>query len=210
LGSALQVCSFSEPSALHEDLRLAFLWAEAEQPRLDKLQRRAGWPWLVRHAFEGERRRLLLEVKRPRTWSSALGEVASGGLRATPVDSAEGLIDEGMAFHNCIASYILECQRSRQRIFAVRERQCGRRVAVIRIDYDGTAGRWVLNDVLGIANAPVCDQVRVFAAELARTYNERMAGAMHDYEGRGDVHDEALCALEACDVRGGSCREPAD
>jgi len=166
---------------LGEDLRLVFLWAARESPRLDKLQRRSGWAWLLRQALAAERRRMLLEVDGPRAWQFALGEVVSGEYRATPVDSVEGLVDEGMAFHNCIADYAKECQQGWVRIFVVRVG--GRRVGVVRLDHQPFAEGWGLQNVLGIANAPVENALRAFASDLAERYNEVMAAMPHEGEG---------------------------
>jgi hypothetical protein len=182
---------------LGEDLRLVLLWAARESPRLDKLQRRSGWAWLLRQALAAERRRLLLEVGGPRAWPFALGEVVSGEYRATPVDSVEGLVDEGIAFHNCIADYAKECQEGWVRIFVVRGRVGGRRVGVVRLDHHLFTEGWGLQNVLGIANAPVEDALRAFASDLAERYNEVMAGMPHEGEGWSLRFGEELAGMEA-------------
>ena len=196
---------------MEEDLRFVFRWAAQASPRLDKLQRRAGWPWLLRRATLAERRRLLMQVEGPRGWFSALDEVASGGLRATVMATVEELVDEGIAFHNCIADYVLECQLGESRIFAVRDVECGRRVAVVRLDYDEGEKAWVLHDVLGIANEPVGDEVRAFAERLAQAYHYGSGGSKHDSELPVEECDRTEHWLEETAVGPGpgSCVEPA-
>jgi hypothetical protein len=197
LREARRVRGTAAERLLWEDLRLVLQWAARERPRLCKLQRRAGWPWLLRQAAASERRRLLLEVEGPRTWPFALGEVVSGEFRATPVDSVEGLVDEGMAFHNCIAGYVGMCQRSEARIFAVRQQPSGKRIGVIRLDHQPFADGWGLQNVLGIANAPVGGPLWAFACDLAERYNEAMAGMPHESEGWSSKFGEVLADMEA-------------
>jgi hypothetical protein len=157
---------------LGEDLRLVFEWAAREAPVLDKLQRRAGWAWLLRRAMERERRRLLLEVEGPRSWPCALAELTAGAFRASALETVESLVDEGIAFHNCIARYARLCQEGWVRLFAVRDRASGRRLAVLRIDHQPFAEGWVVRDVLGVANAPVGRALRRFARDFGERYNE--------------------------------------
>lgn len=154
---------------LHEDLRLVFTWASRELPRLDKLQRRAGWAWLLRQGSAQEKRRLLLQTAEPKSWPFAIGAVESREFRATPVDTVEGSVEEGMGFHNCIAGYVEECQEGVVRIFVVKERISGRRLAVVRLDWREVSG-WVLQGVLGVANTPVGDKTKAFALHLLGRY----------------------------------------
>ncbi len=146
--------------------------------------------------MERERRRLLLEVEGPRSWPCAVREVVSGEFVATAVDTVEGLVDEGMAFHNCIAGYAEYCQRSEMRIFAVRTRASRRRLGVIRLDHQPFSEGWQLRDVLGIANAPVGSALRRFAEDLADRYNELMGGFPHESEGWSLKFGEVLADLE--------------
>jgi hypothetical protein len=111
------------------------------------------------------------------------------------VDSVEGLVDEGMAFHNCIADYAKECQQGWVRIFAVRVG--GRRVGVARLDHQLFTEGWGLQNVLGIANAPVEKGLRAFASDLAERYNEVMAGMPHEGEGWSLKFGEGLAGMEA-------------
>ena len=196
LAAARRARGSSGEAFLEEDLRLVFEWAAREAPVLDKLQRRAGWAWLLRRAMERERRRLLLEVEGPRSWPCAVREVVGGEFVASAVDTVEGLVDEGMAFHNCIAGYAEYCQRSEMRIFAVRARASGRRLGVIRLDHQPFSEGWQLRDVLGIANAPVGSALRRFAEDLADRYNELMGGFPHESEGWSLGFGDELAQLD--------------
>jgi hypothetical protein len=197
-------------SAMREDLRLVFEWADEQEPRLDKLQKRAGWPWLLRKAAEAERRRFLLETRGPRSWPCAVGTLEANGLRATAIERVEQLVDEGMAFHNCIASYARDCQLGGRRLFVVRDGTTGRRLAVARLDHDAYSRCWELDAVLGFANAPVNDRIRSLAQLLARTYDARTAGERHPAPGESDTIAHALAALNVPPGAGGSCLEPGD
>jgi hypothetical protein len=66
------------------------------------------------------------------------------------------------------------------RVFVVRERVGGRGVAEVKLDYQPFAKELVLQNVLGIANAPVDKALRAFASDLAERYNEAMAEMQAD------------------------------
>ncbi|MEX2165078.1 MAG: hypothetical protein WD823_12670, partial [Sulfuricaulis sp.] len=79
----------------------------------------------------------------------------------------------------------------------VRERVGGRRVGVVRLDCQPFAEGWGLQNVLGMANAPVEKALRAFASDLAERYNEVMAGLPHESEGWSLKFGEELVGMEA-------------
>jgi len=160
-----------------EDARLVLGWASAARPALDKRQRRAGWRWLLRAARAWERRQILLEAEGPRAWASPLEALEGEGLRARVIGSLEELVEEGGAFHNCLATLYESCQDGTSRYFVLRSAAGGKRVAVAELRWRGEREGWALGQVRGPANSEPGADVHEFAACLERAYRERAKGA---------------------------------
>ncbi len=91
--------------ARRADIALALEWGSAEQPRLDKLQRRAGWAWVRRQSLTWERRWRLAQIEGPANWPAPLPSHSVSGFHARAIAGIGDLIDTGLAFCNCIADF---------------------------------------------------------------------------------------------------------
>lgn len=151
------------------DVRRVLSWAELEQPALDKRQRRAGWPWLVRQAHAWECRRVL-ELKGPRSWPSAVGESRHDGYRIVPLDTVDLMVDEALAMRNCLTDCIQYCQLGAERYFSVRDAASGERRAVFQIVLEDR--RWRIGQVKGPRNAEVSEAIKALARRIASQYDD--------------------------------------
>lgn len=170
-----RVAGTLEAAVWVEDAPIVLEWAYTERPELDKLQRRAGWPWLMRQARAWDRRRLLLSHKGPREWPCTLPRYEADGYCSTAIGTLEALVDEGAAFHNCLGTMAGECQRGYAQFFAVRCSQTGARVAVAAVAWHSERQAWLLGNLKGPANTEVPPQVREFGKLLAAEYARRAA-----------------------------------
>lgn len=164
--------------ALTENAPVVFEWVRAVQPQPDKLQRRAGWGWLVRKARAWNRRQTLLRHTGAREWPSVLEHFEADGLRASAIRTLEELIDEGTAFHNCLGRLAAECQSGEATFFVVRRTRTNERIAVAAVAWHDRLGAWILGNVKGPANSEVSPVVRSFGCRLAAEYG-RLASAPH-------------------------------
>jgi hypothetical protein len=158
------------------DAPLVLAWARETDLILDKLQRRAGWPWALRQARDWERRRFLLESDGPQSWRSEIECFEIAHFQAHAVTTLERLVDEGAAFHNCLASLADECQAGRKRIFTITDTRDGKRLAVAELSWISAQKTWALTDLKGIANRPAPDAVLHFATALLREYATQAQG----------------------------------
>lgn len=130
-------------------------WAGATTPTLDKNQRRAGWPWLVRRWRAWEREEQDKAKAEGLEWDSAVLAFEHGPYWLTPLCSGRELVEEGIAMRNCMASLAPDCVAGNVRLFSVRRRSTGGRVACIGILRNREAHNWQVFDVKGFANKPV-------------------------------------------------------
>lgn len=154
-----------------EDLSGVADWGARERPRLDKLQRRAGWPWLVRAAREWEKRESMIDGTNPNPWDAPLQVFDSGAWQLVALTSVEAMADEGLALHNCVARMIGECQLGRTLVYSVRRRSDGMRVGAIKLSHYEKSGAWAVGQVRGPANRPVPRGVWRAAMRLVNACN---------------------------------------
>jgi hypothetical protein len=185
------------------EARLVLHWVRSELPELDKLQRRAGWPWLINRAQAWQKRREAA-LAAPR-WRSALGEWSDGPYRAVPLDTVESMLDEAAAMRNCLAECIEHCQVGEERYFSVRALETGRRLAVVQLVFDRNAKFWRPGQVKGTCNKDVSATILAVAARLAAQYDEADGGPRQVAEPEWLAQlEEAVTAMTA-----GSPSEPA-
>lgn len=156
------------------EIQLVFAWAAGTQPELDKLQRRAGWPWVRRQALAWERRMRLAEIAGPRSWPVPLAEHENGAFRARAIGTVDELVDIGLAFRNCIADFAGHCQQGLVQMFEIDSITRGKSVAIAALSGDPSTGRWRLLDVKGPCNAPVPDALWAFGRELKYAFREAL------------------------------------
>jgi hypothetical protein len=152
-----------------QELRGVVRWARAERPALGKQQRRAGWRPLVRKALERERVESVCKFRGPESWDSAVGEFCTERYLVVPLDTSRALVEESLAMRNCAASMYGECLLDVTRLFSVRDRCSGKRLATIGLTVSSSPP-WKVLDVRGPANRPAPRAIALLAEDLARMY----------------------------------------
>ncbi len=104
----------------------------------------------------------------------SIRRVEWGLYRFDALTNAEQLREEGEAMQHCVGTYPDYCPSGVRRIYSVRERKSGRRVATFSLEYvnsgDGTRA-WVCDQLSGLKNAEVVQKDLVFAADaVLRAY----------------------------------------
>lgn len=127
----------------------------ATMPTVDKNQRRAGWPWLLRHWKAWEMEEQEKAKAEGLEWDSLVPPFGHGPYWVIPLYSGPELVEEGIAMRNCMPDLTDDCVAGDVRLFSVRGRSTGRRVACIGILRNHDAHSWQVFDVKGFANSPV-------------------------------------------------------
>jgi len=153
-----------------EELRTVARWSRNTRPALGKQQRRAGWRPLVRKALERERVEGAAEPHRYwQPWESLVGEFCTEHYLVVPLEDSRALVEESIAMRNCAASMAGECQLDATRLFSVRDRVLGRRLAMIGLTVSASPP-WKVLDVRGPANRPAPRAIAQLAEDLAQMY----------------------------------------
>lgn len=149
-GHAARVCVDVRPAPV-DDLPHVLEWLAEERPQLDKLQRRAGWLWLVGRAREWMAlRRLEIEAEAV-SWSTPFVRMPMGAYEMVALRSVRELWDEARAMHHCVDGYAARCAAGDVLVVAVRSgSNPDRRVATAL--FERKSGRWELDQVRSVAN----------------------------------------------------------
>ena len=123
----------------------------------------------MRRALEWERIESTIEACGPQRWDSAVGEYCAGPYLVLPLVDARALVEESIAMRNCAASLIGECQLDGTRLFSVRDRVSGRRLAMIGLTVNASPP-WKVLEVKGPANRPAPRSIGKLAEDLAQMY----------------------------------------
>lgn len=95
-------------------------------------------------------------------------DVHSTGFQITPIDTVEGLFEEGLAMKHCIATHARDCYRGIERCFSIC--RSGHRVASVSIKFDYLSEQWLVDQVRGKCNAEADDDVSHLANLIAYSY----------------------------------------
>lgn len=164
----------ASPAAREQDLAAVLEWMERAKPKLDKSQRRAGWPWLLKNAEAWlSRQRLVLESKGDR-WQLPFAKMTIGTCVLQPIDSATGLWDEGRAMHHCVFDYANSCAKGAALIVSARsDADHSRRLATALFAFDGS--RWRCEQVRGPLNRDPDQRAVEALRKLTGLMNEQTA-----------------------------------
>ena len=122
---------------------------------LDKMQRRAGWKWLVRSAQRWEEHRRRLLQADPRPWPVPFDSIAIGEWEFVALSNELELLDEARAMHHCADTYGPQCRCGGYQLVSMRRE--GLRIATVEIRK--RSGVWYLLQAKGIGNSRVCAEV---------------------------------------------------
>ena len=149
---------------------------ETAEPSLLK----AGWPALLRRRKEWavQHPPVVVPDGAPAAdeWDPYIRRLEWGLYRFEALTNAAQLLEEGEAMQHCVGTYPEFCRSGLRRIYSVRERKSGRRVATFSVEYadcgDGTL-EWEYDQISGVKNAPVEQPALICAADaVLRAYLE--------------------------------------
>ena len=174
-----------EPRAAAEFIReviLVGLWffGTGSHETADSGLLKAGWPALLRRqkAWALEQAPVVLPKSAPTgdEWNPYIRRVDWGLYRFEALTSAAQLLEEGEAMQHCVGTYHDYCRNGLRRIYSVRERKSGKRVATFSVEYvdngDGVLV-WECDQLSGRKNAEELPQNLIIAADsVLRTYSD--------------------------------------
>ena len=107
-------------------------------------------------------------------WNPYVRSVEWGLYRFEALTTAAQLLKEGEAMQHCVGTYADYCRGGVLRIYSVRERKSGRRVATFSVEYvdygNGTLS-WECDQFSGLMNSQILQQDLIVAADaVLRTY----------------------------------------
>jgi hypothetical protein len=150
-----------------EDFLGVTYWVQESGLAPDRNQRRAGWASLVRRWRNAIECSDVEDV----SWVSLLVEFETGAYCIVPLTSSRQLAQEAMAMRNCLASYAKDAQANGVRLFSIRARDSGRRVADLALRLDTVRNTWRIDEVAGFANRGIPDDIIGLAKAIEADYN---------------------------------------
>ena len=146
---------------------------------------KAGWPALLRRQQAWSLAQVPVALPNSALtgdeWNPYIRRVEWGVYRFEALTNTAQLIEEGEAMQHCVGTYPDFCRNGMCRIYSVRERKSGRRVATLSIDYvdDGNGSlAWECEQLSGLKNAEIVQQDLFIAADaVLRAYYDLPAQA---------------------------------
>ena len=146
----------------------------------DPASLKAGWAALLRRqqAWSSEQAAAIVPTGLPTgdEWNPYVRRVEWGAYRFEALTNEAQLMEEGESMQHCVGKYAPYCRGGVRRIYSVRERKSGRRVATFSLGYfDYANGHlcWECDQLLGFKNAEVLPPEVIVAADaVLRTFLE--------------------------------------
>lgn len=133
---------------------------------------KAGWLALLRRqkAWSSERESIGVPSALPThdEWNPYIRRVEWGLYRFVALTNASQLQEEGEAMRHCVGTYADLCRSGMHRIFSVRERKSGQRIATLSLkltDRGNGCPVWEVDQVSGLKNAEIVQQDLISAAD---------------------------------------------
>jgi hypothetical protein len=144
-----------------------FAWAMEERIALDKNQLRAGWDRLLERWREARPPGIPRPGEFDWTWEAPTPPIEFGHLRAEPLVSGTDLKQESRALRNCLdrPHYATACFEGRMRIYSIRRKKTGERVAAAAFERSGSG--WRLKELAGPGNTPPKPSAAAMAVKVA-------------------------------------------
>jgi len=133
------------------ELSLVLRWERdsAAVPAPDKLQRRAGWPWLLRRATDWHEQQAQRLQLNPARWAVPFDRLPWHDLEVVALADELALWEEAHAMQHCANSLADGCRKGEHLILSVR--RGGRRLCTLGLNR--LNGAWVHWQAVGRANA---------------------------------------------------------
>ena len=153
---------------------------------LDKPQRQAGWPWLVRQAGAWLER-LQRELRDETDWASWMPTQSLGPWTLVPIRGPLQLWEEARAMHHCVEMFEAACRSGDTLIVSVR--QGDRRIATAELVR--RQREWHLGQIKGFANREAPEKLMEALAGWVAGIGRACEGSGQDDE----IHDKTACLV---------------
>jgi hypothetical protein len=139
---------------------------------------KAGWPALLRRKKAWFLAQAPVVVARDLPifdeWNPYVRRVEWGLYRFEALTNAAQLHEEGEAMQHCVGSYTDDCLGGVRRIYSVRERKRGQRLATLSVEcvtYENDTMVWECDQLSGVKNTEIIQSDLIFAADaVLRAY----------------------------------------
>lgn len=155
-----------------EELDAVDTWFDHERPLLDKLQRRRGWPWLVRKARAWAEMRRRQELARE-PLIPELPPLATGGHVFAAARTPFDLWNAGRLLRNCLGTHSYQRAQGHSWCLLVlaTRRADGRLRAAVALSEAGEGGALGVVNAHGFANGPCPREVRQLLPRVAEHFD---------------------------------------
>lgn len=154
------------------ELLLVLNWVWDDMPYLDRLQRRAGWPRVIRAARIWAAGQAVKARHSAHTWPIPCPVLTLDGLTAIGLGSPYEVWKEAQALRHCAMSYVSACIDQKAVIYSIRS-TTGARVATAALARADGFASWELLCVRGFANSIAQNPIERFARLLTVAVNAR-------------------------------------
>jgi hypothetical protein len=135
---------------------------------VDASQLKAGWNCMIR--LRREHVAVLAQKMGVDDWPPVARRFESGPYTMSALSYAHQLIEEGEAMQHCVGDYVERCRLEPLRIFSIRHKKSGQRVATLSL-VEKERGVWDFDQLKGPKNADVDPQVWQEADGLRQKMN---------------------------------------
>ncbi len=154
-------------------------WATEVQPRMDRAQRKAGWPWLLKQARAWEKKKLLLSCHADASWVCPVPFIEHDGYVIHALGNPEALVDEAYAMCHCADDYIDVIGDGEYRLFSARNAATMERVATLSLRFCPDGQIWIVDQIKGFANQPLESQLYELGLHVMRLHNAPLRELEH-------------------------------
>ncbi len=148
---------------LDEEWLSVIAWLVEAAPMIHRNQCAQGWGCILR----AKSRWAMQELARHSSpeWAAYPTPLAFPKFEVLELDSKAKLSVEGVEMAHCVASYADQCAEGKTRVFSVRRKGDGRRVATVACGREGA--EWIVEEVQGRANSDPGVEVEALGTEIA-------------------------------------------
>jgi hypothetical protein len=125
------------------------------------------WRNATARAREHDRRkRAAAATAAARPWRFPRTPQPEGPWIVVPLRTPLDLVEEAIAMHHCVDQRVADCDSGRTRIYGIRRRDDGARLATLEVRWSARRGSPRLVELRGLLNRPAPEPVRAFAKRV--------------------------------------------